>query len=346
MALRIEDLKNGKAEKVNTLEIKIMKKVSDDKYIVADETAHTLLVSDQSLQEGSAYKLIKPSYGDSELRKNPKFAAIKVERKIKTKALKTEDEQILVAGLKDAGRKKTSKLINDFGSVDALGVGGTTEEIKLMVVSISSVISGKFGTYRIVNCKDFKNQKNSVNLYRSLQDVVEVGGVYMFTKLKVQNFKKEDQDFNRLGTTHATRILNEGKQGKDDFKEAGVMLGDKEVKGTIIGISELNVYESCSTCWCKVNDESFCRKCNQRVDIKKNDFNIVMYIQDDEQEDEILDIFSFKSTLGLTDIEKAEINEDNLNERMIGLKCVAEYYIDKTRDAEKLRLVKFNMIST
>ena len=56
-------------------------------------------------------------------------------------------------------------------------------------------------------------------------------------------------------------------------------------------------------------------------------------------------MMSFKSTLELTNVEKVEINEDNLNERLIGLKCVAEYYIDKTRDAEKMRLVKFNMIS-
>ena len=191
MALRIEDLKNGKAEKLNMLEIKIMKKVSDDKYIVADETAHTLLVSDQSLQEGSAYKLIKPSYDDSELRKNAKFAAIKVGRKIKTRVLTTEDEKILVAGLRDTGKRNSSKFINDFGSVDALGVGGTTEEIKLMIVSISSIISGKFGTYKIVNCKDIKNQKNNVNLYRSLQNAVEVGGVYIFTKLKVRKTSRK-----------------------------------------------------------------------------------------------------------------------------------------------------------
>ena len=101
MALSIEDLKNGKTEKVNTLEIKIMKKVSDDKYIVADETAHTLLVSDQSLKEGSAYKLIKPSYEESVLSKNPKFAVIKVERNIKSKELKTEDEKLLVGSLKN-----------------------------------------------------------------------------------------------------------------------------------------------------------------------------------------------------------------------------------------------------
>ena len=59
-----------------------------------------------------------------------------------------------------------------------------------------------------------------------------------------------------------------------------------------------------------------------------------------------LDIFSFKSTLSLTDIEQIEINEDNLNGRMIVHKCVAQYCIDKNGDAEKLRLVKFCMIST
>ena len=71
-----------------------------------------------------------------------------------------------------------------------------------------------------------------------------------------------------------------------------------------------------------------------------------MYIQDDEQEDEILDIFGFKSTLGLTEIETMEINEDNLNKRMIGHKCVAQYDINKNRDVQKLKLEKFIMKST
>ena len=73
MELRIDDLKNGKTEKVNTLEIKIMKKVSDEKYIAADETAHTLLVLDQSRKGGSAYNLIKPSYEDDDVLKKTKY---------------------------------------------------------------------------------------------------------------------------------------------------------------------------------------------------------------------------------------------------------------------------------
>ena len=183
-------------------------------------------------------------------------------------------------------------------------------------------------------------------LYRNLQDVVEVGEVYIFTKLKVNNFKKEDEDFFRLGTTYASRIVKNGRQGKEEFEKAGVMIGDQKVDGTIIGISEVNVYEACENCWCKVDEESFCRKCNKKVDNKKKDFNLVLYIQDDEKEDEILDIFGFKSTLGLTEIETMEINEDNLNKRMIGHKCVAHYNINKNGDFQKLKLEKFIMKST
>ena len=346
MATRIDELKNGSTEKVHVLEVKIVKKVTEDYYIVADETAHTLLVSNQSLKEGSAYKIIKPSYEDSKLRKSSKFAAVKLERNIKIKVLKTEDEKVLIASIQHDGEETKSKIMNDFGSVDALGVGGITEEITLMVITKSSVINGKYGTYRIITCKDIKNTKNDINVNRNLQNLVEVGGVYIFTRLKVNNFKKEGTDLYRLGTTYASRIFNEGKQGKDEFEKAGIKQGDNEVKGTIIGISELNVYESCKNCWCKVEEESFCRKCNKKADDTKEDFNLVMYIQDNEQEDEILDIFSFKSTLGFTEIETIEINEDSLNNRMIGQTCVAEYNIDKNRNGEKWRLVKFIMKST
>ena len=95
-----------------------------------------------------------------------------------------------------------------------------------------------------------------------------------------------------------------------------------------------------------MDEEGFCGKCNKKVDNTKEDFNLVMYIQDNEQEDKILDIFCFKSTLGLTEIETVELNEDILNKRMIGQTCVAEYNMDKNRDGENWRLVKFIIKST
>ena len=48
MATRIDELKNGNTEKVHVLEVKIVKKVTEDYYIVADETAHPTCVKSKS----------------------------------------------------------------------------------------------------------------------------------------------------------------------------------------------------------------------------------------------------------------------------------------------------------
>ena len=82
------------------------------------------------------------------------------------------------------------------------------KEIKLMVVNKSDVIAGKFGTYKIVTYKDINNQKNRINLYKSLHDGVEVGGMYSFTNLKVGNFKKDDNKYFRMGTTYSSRVVS------------------------------------------------------------------------------------------------------------------------------------------
>ena len=336
--------KKGSRDKVSVLDIKVIKKISDDSYIVGDEKDHVVLVSDQSLTDNAVYRLIKPSYDDMKLRKNPKYGVVKLERQIKTKDLKKEDEEKLSAGIKKTGEMSSNKISNDFESVDALGVGSLTAEIKLMVVNKSSLIAGKFGKYRIVTCKDIKGKKNSLNLYRKLVDMVNVGEIYVFTKIKVSDFKKEDDDFNRIGTTFSSRITKASQQDKQLFEDAKVMLCDSVVKGTIIGISELNIYESCMVCSCKVDDEDFCRKCDKKVDQKNNNFNLVMYVEPEGDEDEILNIFSFKSTLDLDVLDDSNITEENLKTLMMGKQCVAQYNIDNNDD-EKLRLVKFNMVS-
>ena len=347
MAKTIASLKSGMLDdKIGVLDIQIVKKISEDSYIVADRKDHIVLVSDQILQTGSAYRLIKPSYSELILRKNPKFAAVKMENPITTKPLKKEDEDILCANI-PAGERSTNKTINkDFGSVDSLGVGGIIDEIKLMVVKKSSVIQGKFGNYRIVTCKDIKSQRNHLNLYRHLLDMVDIGEIYTVTKVKVSNYKREDDDFNRLGTTNGSRIIKGSAAEKKEFDEAKVRVGDHIVNGTIIGISELNIYQSCKVCWCKVDDEDFCRKCDKKVDNTKADFNLVMYVQSDNQLDDIIEIFSFNSTLDLKLAKDTDVSEDNLNKMMMEMKVTAEYDVDKTTDDGKFKLVKFHMFSS
>ena len=356
--INVKNIRTGKVSKICSLEIKVLKKVSPDHYVVGDKTDKILLVSDQSLKEDSCYKLIKPSYEDKKLKRNKKFAAVKLQKDIKTEVLKAEEAHSFEADLKTDTRKVPPKITNDFEVVEALGVGGVVEEIKLMIVSKSSVIAGRFGNYRIVTCKDIKNQKNSISLYRNFQDLVEVGGIYNFINIKVNNFKKDEDKFFRLGTTYLSKVIKASASDKKEFEEAGVLLGDAAASGLIAGITELNIYESCERCWCKLNEEGFCRKCNKNVDNKKKDFNVVMYLElekkhnkdtdkfedDDDSEEEILSIFCFKSTLDLKDLETIEISEEKLNDILIGVKCDIQYNFENQNDVKHFRLVKFTTI--
>ena len=349
-------VKNGLVKKINFLEIKIHMKVSSDHYIVGDETENILLVSEQNLREDSCYKLIKPGYEDDKLKKNPKFAAVKLQKDIKATILKDDDVKSFTAVLGLEPRKITVNIDNDFDAVEALGVGSIVKEIKLMVVSKSGVIAGKFGTYKIVTCKDIKNQKNSINLYKSLQDQVEVGGIYSFTNLKVSSFKKDDDKFFRMGTTYSSKVITASENFKNEFENAKVLIGDKAAEGNIVGISNLNIYNSCEVCWSKVDNEGFCRKCDKKIDRKKKDFNLVMYFEVDEPHDkenvekeddtdeEILSIFCFKSTLAIKDVENMDINEEFLNNILIGNRCQIQYNFDVQSDDKGLRLVKFAML--
>ena len=344
MAKSIGALKEGILEKVGVLDIQIVKKISNDSYIVGDEKDHIVLVSDQSLQVGSAYRLIKPSFSEMKIRKNPKFGVVKIEKKITVKPLKKKDEDSMCSSITNDEKGSNDNIRNDFALVDSLGVGAIVQDIKLLVVRKSAIIQGKFGNFRIVACKDIQNQKNDVNLYRNLVEMVEVGVIYTFTKLKVCNLKKDDDDFHRLATTSNTRISKASLDDQKEFEERKVRIGDFIVKGTIIGISELNIYQSCSVCRCKVDDEDFCRKCNKKVGNKREGFHLVMYIQPDNQEEEVAEIFSFNSILDLKIENPEEITEENLNKMMMDMKCEAEYEVDRFKDDGTFKLVKFQML--
>ena len=68
-----------------------------------------------------------------------------------------------------------------------------------------------------------------------------------------------------------------------------------------------------------------------------------MYIQQNDQEDEVLEIFAFQSILDLKIADSKDITEENLNKIMMEKKCEAEYDVDKFRNDGKFKLVKFVM---
>ena len=342
--VKIENVIHDNVEKVDIIDVKVITNPTQDQYIVADETGFILLISDQILKADSSYKLIKPKYNQNMiLEKNPKFKAVKIEVKMKINKLSEETEKRLMGLVDNKHKDDNIENLNDFSKIQSLGVNSIAPEIIVLVTNISSVISGKFGNYRITSCKDIKNQKNSINLYRDFQGMVKAGQSYKISYLKICNLKKEGQDFNRLGTTYATRIVQASQTEENLLKKMGVILGDKMVNGTILGVANLKCYESCVKCWCRVDEDDRCRKCNKTEEKQKN-FNIDLYIQSSDDTDNILDLFVFKSLLDLTDLEE-EIDEDLLNKRLAGQTCYAEYLDIKESDStNQYKIVKFNIV--
>ena len=84
---------------------------------------------------------------------------------------------------------------------------------------------------------------------------------------------------------------------------------------------------------------------------RKKAFNLFLNIEiekQDEQSDneELLNVFSFKSILDLAEIEKLEVTEDSLNTLMMVEKCDIQYIREKQMEEDKCKLVKFVMSST
>ena len=70
-----------------------------------------------------------------------------------------------------------------------------------------------------------------------------------------------------------------------------------------------------------------------------------MYVGIEDDNNEVLDLFCFKSTLNLKDIDEMDVSEENLNKVLEGKMCQVEYDVDKNGEDEKLRLVRFGLDS-
>ena len=184
-------------DQINVIDVKVIKYISDDYYIVGDNSGFIILVSDQKLTEGQGYKLIKPKFQDDQLKKNPKFSMIKAEN-IKTKNLSNYETERLLKSIPKTVGTNVNEITNDLEKIDSAGVNSISGEVFLLVCNISRLIEGRFGNYKIITVKDIKKNKNDMNLYRHCTNMTEKGEIYKFSNVKVTSFKKEGEIFLRV----------------------------------------------------------------------------------------------------------------------------------------------------
>ena len=208
-----------------------------------------------------------------------------------------------------------------------------TETLTVLIVSKSGDVAGMYGKYNIVTAKDCNADKNSIAIYHDKKKIVAVGKLLTFTALKKTSYKPDSSAFYRLATMWNSRIF-EAKEN-DGFQD--VFLGDVMMTGTILGYEGLTTYESCKKCSTKLS-EDHCRKCQIEVVDKINNFYVNLYVQGIDEGAEILELFAFKTNLGINseNPEDFEKELDDLSDKVHTI----EYNISE--DNGKMKIVKIH----
>ena len=243
-----------------TLDLKIITKITNNIYVVGDETGSALLETSQDLQEGTVYKILKPFFTNDTFQANPKFKILKTKKTLMTKSL-TEKEfkkyQEMASEKKVTENIRTADLMN-FDKCESFNENKPIETITVLIISKSRDIEGKYEKYNIVTAKDCEGKKNSLNIYHDKNGIVRIGKLLTFIMLKKTAFKPNDQEFHRLATSYQTRIFEAKEQEKNKFKN--VFLGYEKSKVGILGYDNLNYYDSCKKCSSRLI-ENVCKKC-------------------------------------------------------------------------------------
>ena len=324
-----------------TLDIKVIKKLNCHMYVVGDETGNTLLETSQDLKEEMVYKILKPTLKNDTLYAHPNFKLLKTNLSFKTKPLAKHDFQKYQEQLSQHEKATTEKKVDmkNFTKCEAFAENKDIGVVTLLIVMKSKNIDGKFGQYNIVTAKDCDGGKNSINIYNDKNGIVQADKLLTFTNLKKTGFKPDGAEFHRLATNYQTRIFEATIEEKEKFKN--VFLGDEKTDIRVLGYENLICYESCKKCATKLI-ELFCKKCQKNVeDEKATDFYVTLYVQDVQNEDNIMNMFAFKKDLNIDMIKEDDI-EKRL-EDLVGKTNTIEY--DKPEnDGGRYKLVKLHKI--
>ena len=154
-------------DQIKVIDVKVVKYISDDYYIVEDNSGFIILVSDQKLTEGQGYKLIKPKFQDDQLKKNPKFSMIQAEN-IKTKNLSNYETERLLESIPKTVGTNINEITNDLEKIDRTGVNSISGEVFLLFCNISRLIEGRYGNYKIITVKYIQENCQKVSIKNTI----------------------------------------------------------------------------------------------------------------------------------------------------------------------------------
>ena len=217
-----------------------------------------------------------------------------------------------------------------FQTIKALKNQSIIPSLTIMVGSTSRLIEGKSGKYQIGGLVDVDGNKMNINLYDANINKIEFGNIYNIKNLKLIALNKDGNIENRLVTTKITKISDASEDEKRKFDT--VSLGQNQIHGTVLGLSDINSYNSCDKHWNKLNEEDICPRCDAKPSLIKIDFTADLYIQDDDSE-EMRSFRIFKRQIKML---IPQLDEQSPGEQLSDLEdkgCIVEYDDPNDEDA-------------
>ena len=346
--MTIQDLING--EKVSLLHVNVLKQISKDQFIVADNTGlavlHILSGNSNNVEVGKGLKMMKPSLGkDKLITSHPKL------NPMKTRSLQITVNQAEVDKLMKMNKQRNpvdkgisfKQIERDHGNKALI------DTILVYVTTTSRVIEGKFGDYQICNIVDHEGTTFSINLYKQHVGKLEANQVYVLQKVKKTTINTDTGI--RMATTNVTKIHEATPDQIDVFSD--IKLADKMIHGVCMMFSDFNYYRSCKKHLTKLDEDGKCLNCGELIkDDSKPDFRCTLIIEDsnktgadvdekedtdeknvdqddDQDDDSVISIVVFMRHLGIQvgNNDNEEQILDTLEENIVGKLCEIHYNV-------------------
>ena len=315
-------LKLLQGEKVNFLQVNVLKEINSTQFIVGDHTGMAIMTTDcnaaKCIEVGKGLKMVKPSkIEDNVITSHPKF------NPMKTKALQLDFDYDKINELEAMGDKAIpvnkgttfSQIEKDFGD------NAVIDQVLAYVTSASRIIEGKYGSYQICNLVDCDSNSLAINLYKANINKLEVNKIYKLEKIKKTNIKTDNKLC--MATTNFTKIVEPQKKEIELFDH--VDIADKKIQGICLMFNNLNYYKTCKMHQTKLDDHGSCSQCGTKEnDEAREDFRCSLVI---ESSDSMMEILIFKRHLkvDLSDCDDEAKLIEILEDMVLGKTCEIHY---------------------
>lgn len=334
--MTIKQLMDG--VRVNWMQLTIIEKVTDSKYIVGDNTGIAILEIPEEfckyLEIGKGIKLVKPGKLDDNI-----ISCDKRFSPMKTKAVKlVKHDQKKIDALKKLIAKTSEKQEDtQFKDIQNSHDNTIITEVLVYVTTVSRPIESKYGCYKICNLRDKSSAAMAINMYAPHVDRLEANAVYTMKKIKKITMKTDGST--RLTTNRYTQIQNGSQEERDVFKN--VRVAENTIEGTCVMFTNMSTYNACTKHLIKLDQYLTCAGCQKKLtDEEINiDFHCMVQIEDDADA-------SMKSILVFKRLLKVHVQNNNeedigeiLEEHLVGKKLKIDYNTPHEDDAVAVKIV-------